>query len=84
MFSQFKASEESKQLTWHEISRPQVHGYDMNCLAIVKSPESENNKLASKILSGGDEKVLRVFEAPYNFIKTINDLSPFKPELVYS
>jgi hypothetical protein len=27
-------------------------------------------------LSGGDEKVLRLFDAPYNFIKTINSLNP--------
>lgn len=32
--------------------------------------------MSSKILSGGDEKVLRLFEAPYNFIKTMNSLSP--------
>jgi len=32
--------------------------------------------LSSKILSGGDEKVLRLFEAPYNYIKTINSLNP--------
>ena len=32
--------------------------------------------MSSKILSGGDEKVLRLFEAPYNYIKTMNGLSP--------
>lgn len=32
--------------------------------------------MSSKILSGGDEKVLRLFEAPYNYIKTINSLNP--------
>ena len=32
--------------------------------------------MASKILSGGDEKVLRLFEAPYNFVKTVNSLNP--------
>lgn len=30
----------------------------------------------SQILSGGDEKVLRLFEAPYNYIKTMNNLNP--------
>lgn len=28
-----------------------------------------------KILSGGDEKVIRLFEAPYGFVKTFNSLS---------
>ena len=45
--------------------------------------------LSSKILSGGDEKVLRLFEAPYNFVKTMNSLNPHITEktaasLVYS
>jgi elongator complex protein 2 len=44
----------------------------MNTLAIVKN----NDTLSSKILSGGDEKVLRLFEAPFNFIKTMNALNP--------
>jgi hypothetical protein len=28
-----------------------------------------------KLLSGGDEKVIRLFEAPYNFVKRYNSLS---------
>jgi hypothetical protein len=44
----------------------------MNTLSIVKNTDS----LASKILSGGDEKVLRLFEAPFNFVKTMNALNP--------
>ena len=45
--------------------------------------------MSSKILSGGDEKVLRLFEAPYNFVRTMNTLSPHlgqggAPSLVYS
>jgi hypothetical protein len=27
-----------------------------------------------KLLSGGDEKVIRMFEAPYNFVKRYNIL----------
>ena len=46
--------------------------------------------MSSKILSGGDEKVLRLFEAPYNYVKTMNSLNPHiggnegKPGLVFS
>ena len=45
--------------------------------------------MSSKILSGGDEKVLRLFEAPYNFVKTMNSLSPHinqdgAPSLIFS
>lgn len=39
--------------TWHEFSRPQIHGYDMICVALLDS---------TRIVSGGDEKVLRVYE----------------------
>lgn len=39
--------------TWHEFARPQIHGYDMICL---------DNISLTKFVSGGDEKVLRVFE----------------------
>jgi elongator complex protein 2 len=40
--------------TWHEIARPQIHGYDLN--AISSLPDW-------KFVSGADEKVLRVFQA---------------------
>lgn len=48
------------QVTWHEISRPQIHGYDMQCLAMVDR---------FQFVSGADEKVLRVFKAPRNFVE---------------
>lgn len=40
-------------VTWHEFARPQIHGYDMICLANISG---------SRFVSGGDEKILRVFE----------------------
>jgi hypothetical protein len=55
----------------------------MNCIAIIKSSGS-NLKQPSKILSGGDEKVLRIFEAPYNYVRTLNNLSAFEINLHYS
>ena len=65
---------------WYEIGRPQIHGYDMNTLCIIKNISTEESTstsiMSSKILSGGDEKVLRLFEAPYNFVKTMNSLNP--------
>ncbi|KAG7382567.1 Elongator subunit elp2 [Phytophthora boehmeriae] len=45
---------------WHEISRAQVHGYDINCACFVQGVHSTNDQF----VSGADEKILRVFEAP--------------------
>ena len=67
----------------------------MNALCTIKNLQpsddggSTTTIMSSKILSGGDEKVLRLFEAPYNFVKTMNSLNPhFKtegaPTLIFS
>ncbi|CAB5361797.1 unnamed protein product [Rhizophagus irregularis] len=52
-------------VTWHEISRPQIHGYDINCFSFV-------NKW--RYVSGSDEKVLRVFDAPKTFVQSLSKL----------
>lgn len=51
--------------TWHEIARPQVHGYDMRCICTVSS---------TQFVSGADEKVIRVFDAPGNFLDTVSHI----------
>ncbi|KAF9319376.1 Elongator subunit elp2 [Podila horticola] len=52
--------------TWHEIARPQIHGYDAQCVAF-----------SSKwtFVSGSDEKVLRVFDAPQTFVHSLAQLT---------
>lgn len=47
---------------WHEFSRPQVHGYDINCVTWL--PKLEEWKGGYQFVSGADEKLLRVFEEP--------------------
>ena len=40
---------------WHEFARPQIHGYDLNCIDSIGR---------SQFVSGADEKALRVFDEP--------------------
>ncbi|XP_055328469.1 elongator complex protein 2-like [Paramacrobiotus metropolitanus] len=54
------------QEEWHEISRPQVHGYDLVCLASTGF---------FSFASGADEKIIRLFEAPRSFLENFSDIS---------
>lgn len=51
--------------TWHEMSRPQIHGYDLNCIDSLG---------ASQFVSGADEKLMRVFGEPKAVAKLLNRL----------
>ncbi|KAL8791450.1 MAG: hypothetical protein Q9213_000066 [Squamulea squamosa] len=42
-------------VSWHEFGRPQIHGYDLNCIDTIGDLQ---------FVSGADEKLLRVFEEP--------------------
>jgi elongator complex protein 2 len=55
----------SEQVTWHELARPQVHGYDMSCLAVLSR---------YRFVSGAEEKIIRAFQAPYNFVENFRQI----------
>ncbi|XP_068708874.1 elongator complex protein 2-like isoform X1 [Montipora foliosa] len=57
--------QETSKSVWCEIARPQVHGYDMQCLSMLSR---------YRLASGADEKVLRVFSAPRQFMETFRAL----------
>ncbi|ORY71612.1 elongator protein 2 [Pseudomassariella vexata] len=51
--------------SWHEMARPQIHGYDLNCIDSIGS---------SQFVSGADEKLMRVFAEPKAVAKLLNRL----------
>ncbi|PNH37860.1 hypothetical protein VD0004_g8933 [Verticillium dahliae] len=51
--------------TWHEMSRPQIHGYDLNCIDTLG---------ATQFVSGADEKLMRVFGRPRAVAKLLGRL----------
>lgn len=48
------------------MSRPQVHGYDLQCLAPTG---------LFSFASGAEEKIVRLFQAPKNFLSNFASLS---------
>lgn len=61
--------------TWHELSRPQIHGYDLNCIDWL-TPTS--------FVSGADEKLMRVFTTPKavaHMLHRLTSTSPASPSL---
>lgn len=59
--------------SWHEISRAQVHGYDLNCACFLLGESTEGGN--DRFVSGADEKILRVFEAPDDIQALVSKLS---------
>jgi len=52
-------------MSWHEIARPQVHGYDLLNVVFIEP---------LRFASIADEKVVRVFEAPRGFVQLTETL----------
>lgn len=59
--------------TWHEMSRPQIHGYDLNCIDSLGD---------SQFVSGADEKLMRVFSEPKAVATLLKKLAGFGGENV--
>ena len=57
------------QRSWHEFARPQIHGYDLNCIDTLGP---------FQFVSGADEKLLRVFNEPKQIAALLNKLTGSK------
>ena len=51
---------------WREVARPQVHGHDLTCAASFKG---------HRLVSGGEEKVARVFQATSSFLTNLEAIT---------
>ena len=58
------------QSVWVEIARPQVHGYNLSAVTSLSTPDHPH-----LLVSGADEKELRVFDAPRAFLRTLHLVS---------
>ncbi|CAG7946211.1 unnamed protein product [Penicillium salamii] len=55
--------------SWHEFSRPQIHGYDLNCVDTLGP---------AQFVTGAEEKLLRVFNEPQPIAELLERLTGFK------
>ena len=58
-------------ISWHEMSRPQIHGYNLNCVDVLN---------VTQFISGADEKPLRVFDMPNATAELLSNLSGYCPK----
>ncbi|GJN90798.1 hypothetical protein Rhopal_003812-T1 [Rhodotorula paludigena] len=54
--------------TWHELGRPQIHGYPLASVAFTSDKRLQ-------FVSGADEKIVRVFDAPKLWVQMLKRLS---------
>lgn len=52
-----------------------MHGYDINAICALNMNQNSNEKFVCNIISGADEKILRVFTPPFSIIKYLQNLS---------
>ncbi|KAL8952886.1 MAG: hypothetical protein Q9222_001212 [Ikaeria aurantiellina] len=60
------------QSSWHELARPQIHGYDLNCIDTVGRHQ---------FVSGAHEKLLRAFNEPKRTAELLRRLCGVKNTL---
>ncbi|KYQ93304.1 WD-40 repeat-containing protein [Tieghemostelium lacteum] len=73
LFSEWKDKEtQENRKIWNEIARPQIHGYDLECFTFV-------HKKSHLLVSGAEEKIMRVFVGSQNFVDTLYNISKVVP-----
>lgn len=68
----------TRRCRWMEVGRPQVHGYDMNSIVCIGGEDDNSDKDGEprhRFVSGADEKVLRVFDAPASTLRLFRSIT---------
>lgn len=58
----WRQNSKESEIVWHELARPQVHGYDMQAITVLSR---------YSFASAAEEKIVRIFHAPGNFVKNL-------------
>jgi len=68
-----RTRESDKADIFFEIARPQIHGYDLECGCFIRSA-------SHRFVTGAEEKIFRVFDAPSSFIHNFQKITGKKIE----
>ena len=74
LWAEVNSNASSSSCCWTEVGRPQVHGYDMTTIVCIGGDESEDGEPPHRFVSGADEKLLRVFDAPVSTLRLLTML----------
>ena len=84
-------SKMTRRCRWMEVGRPQVHGYDMTSIVCIgggdDSDETDGgggSEPRHRFVSGADEKVLRVFDAPSSTLRLLSSISRLRDTVTHS
>ena len=77
LWTEVPVSTDDGQCRWVEVGRPQVHGYDMTSIVCVGGQDNSgigDGEPCHRFVSGADEKVLRVFDAPSSTLSVLQSI----------
>jgi len=77
LWTEVPVASDDNQCRWVEVGRPQVHGYDMTSIVCIGGEDDSgmgDGEPCHRFVSGADEKVLRVFDAPSSTLRVLQSI----------
>jgi len=77
LWTEVPVAASDNQCRWVEVGRPQVHGYDMTSIVCIGGEDDSgmgDGEPCHRFVSGADEKVLRVFDAPSSTLRVLQSI----------